>query len=257
MNSSRATRKGEVEVPAGAGLADRLPSDLPPTSWSLLIAAKDDNEAGRAAREVFARRYYPPIEAYLLALSGDRDEARDVAQSFFLECVLSGAIIARADGARGRFRHYLKRAVRNFYVDALRSRSRARRGGGAAPHSLEAASDAPELRTAGSAAPDAAFHTAWVRALLDQALGRVRDECSRRGQSRHYDVFAGRYLNPGGEEPAWADIGARHGLDEKAARGRAETVARRFRSVLHELLAAELGSRRAADDEIQRLLAVL
>jgi hypothetical protein len=56
---------------------------------------------------------------------------------------------------------------------------------------------------------------------------------------------------------AWRELGMAYGIDEKAARSRAETVARHFRLALRELLATETGSESLVDAEIAALLAFL
>jgi hypothetical protein len=55
----------------------------------------------------------------------------------------------------------------------------------------------------------------------------------------------------------WKELGEAYGLDEKAARNRAETVARHFRLVLRDMLTDEVGSEQSADEEIATLLAFL
>lgn len=101
--------------------------------------------------------------------------------------------------------------------------------------------------------PEEAFHEAWVRGLLEQSLRQARRRCESAGQLSHFEIFSSRYLSSGEVVPSWAEIGARHGLDSKAARGRAETVARILRGSLLEILTLESGSRRAAEMELATL----
>ena len=232
-------------------------AELPATSWSLLDTARGEGvEAGRAM-ETFARRYYGPVRAYFRALSGNDQQAEDLAQEFFERRVLGGRLLSHADKSVGGFRHYLKRAVRNHFLDALRHDRRDKRGGRQAHVGL----DAPELTrlpdrgTAGD--PDREYHVAWVRSLLEVALAEVRGVCQDRGQTQHLEIFAGRYLARGSPAPSWAELGAAHGLDEKAARGRAETVARHLRSVLRRLIHADFGPDQTPDDELAMLRALL
>jgi DNA-directed RNA polymerase specialized sigma24 family protein len=90
---------------------------LPPTSWTLLAAAQGEGSAAAIAREEFARRYYPPVYAYLAAIVRNPDEAEELAQGFFAQTVATGRLLAGVDQAKGGFRVYLKQALRNYVID--------------------------------------------------------------------------------------------------------------------------------------------
>jgi hypothetical protein len=55
--------------------------------------------------------------------------------------------------------------------------------------------------------------------------------------------------------PTWREVGGVH-LDEKTARSRAETAARRF-TLLRNLIASDVGSEEDIDRELQSVIAVL
>ncbi|OAI45692.1 hypothetical protein AYO44_12540 [Planctomycetaceae bacterium SCGC AG-212-F19] len=69
----------------------------------------------------FTLRYGPAIYAYLGALLKDRDAAEEVSQEVFLKVVQGG--FANLSPERGRFRDYLKVAVRNTAITYLRRKS--------------------------------------------------------------------------------------------------------------------------------------
>jgi RNA polymerase sigma-70 factor (ECF subfamily) len=64
----------------------------------------------------FVMRYAPAIHNYLVALTRSRHEAEEIAQDFYVRVVRYG--FARASRERGRFRDYLKAAVRNAARDS-------------------------------------------------------------------------------------------------------------------------------------------
>ncbi|MEK7331436.1 MAG: hypothetical protein AAB113_11615, partial [Candidatus Eisenbacteria bacterium] len=169
--------------------------------------------------------------------------------------ILEGPILLRADRSLGSFRCYLKRTVRNFFFDAVRREQRLKRGGDAQAVPTDFVEN---LADAGvDSEPERTFHSAWVRSLLREALARVRDECIAHGQVSHLEIFVGRFLSETGPIPSWAALGEPRGLDEKATRGRAETVARHFRRVLRDLLRVELGSAQAVDEDLAIMQALL
>lgn len=69
----------------------------------------------------FVLRYAPAIEAYLTALVRDADKVEEIRQDFLLR-VLQKGIVPPMD-LKGRFRHYLKAAVRNAAITHLRKKS--------------------------------------------------------------------------------------------------------------------------------------
>jgi DNA-directed RNA polymerase specialized sigma24 family protein len=222
--------------------------ELPTTSWSLIAEAAHETDQAHVAMAEFARRYHAPVHAYVRALTHDADFAIEITQSFFSDRILGRRLLEQADRVKGSFRPFLKQAVRNFCVDAFRKRAREVAHIGAPGAAWE------DLPSPGAGSrPDEAFHVAWVRELLVRALERVRLRCVERGQVEHLEIFVARYL--GAEDRSWAELGERFGLDEKSARGRAETVSRQFRRALRELVTVETGSPSAADEEIAMLLA--
>lgn len=248
MNTRIREQKGQDAQGAG--------NRLPQTSWTLLVAARGEGSDAAAAREEFARRYYPPVHAYLAAIIRDSvgpmepEELEELTQRFFVQAVATGRLLAGADRAKGSFRPYLKQALRNYVKD--RQKEWQRKG-----RLSEADSDELDRFADPSPGPDAAFHAAWVRSLVEEALGKVQAMCQAKGQQEHFALFVGHYLSESGEQPAWRDLGTTFHLDEKTARSRTETVARHFRFVLREMLAQDVGAAQNVDEEIAALLAAL
>jgi DNA-directed RNA polymerase specialized sigma24 family protein len=195
------------------------------------------------------------MRAYIAAIVRDSEQADELTQSFFERIVLSGRLLKSADRTKGSFRPFVKQALRNFVTDHLR---KGPPGGKHVVHP-DGATQGWDAVTPVTQPPSAEteYHNAWVRALLEVTLQRVREACVARGQEQHFQLFLARYLNDSGEVPSWRDLGRPHDLDEKAARNRTETVARHFRLVLRQLLVQETGSVEAADAEVSALLALL
>jgi RNA polymerase sigma-70 factor (ECF subfamily) len=212
---------------------------FPKTSWTLLAEARGEAAAAAGARDEFARRYYRPVYDYVTAMLRDRQEAEELTQGFFADVVVSGRLLARVDREKGSFRPYLKQAVRNYVTSYIRTSGRKKRRPAEELRPDQWSGQGWErLDLAADNSPDAAFHEAFVRSLLEEAFGKVRAICEKRGQTEHLDLFVGRYLCDSAE-PSWRELGDAFGLDEKKARGRAETVANHFRKVLGRMLNEE------------------
>jgi RNA polymerase sigma factor (sigma-70 family) len=222
-------------------LRDRFPD----TSWTLLDLACAQHSEGARAREDFAERYHRPIREFLLVIVGDADVAQDLTQEFFARLTRQGGLFRHAERELGAFRTYLMRALRNLAIDHHRRAGR-RDAHDTHPDQWSDGGwdtlDLPAFRSA-----EAAFHRAWVKTVLSEALVQVRRTCAARGQQVHLDLFEGRYLAPSDHVPSWDDLGAKHGLDQKTARTRADTVARHFRIVLRRMLRQQIAVPGAAD----------
>jgi RNA polymerase sigma-70 factor (ECF subfamily) len=124
------------------------------TQWSLLRLAQDTGTAAEPARNALALRYARAIRKYLGALVGDAHDADDLAQEAVVR-ILRGQF-AQADPDRGRFRDYLKAALRNL-VRTLWTRQQRR-----LTRELEKELIGP------AAAPDDVWIATWREALLEQ-----------------------------------------------------------------------------------------
>jgi len=228
---------------------------FPQTSWALLAAARGEGDAVPEALEEFSRRYYQPVYAYIAVLTRNRAQAEELTQGFFTQVILSGRLLAHLERSKGSFRPFLKQALRNYVIDAWRQQQRHAPEAEVRPDGWSQGWDG--LGQTEAPSPEAAFHTAWVRALLEEALARVRAICELNGQTAHLALFLGRYMSEACKPPSWEELGTAYGLDGKAARNRAETVARHFRGVLRDMLIDEVGSAQSADAEVATLLAFL
>ncbi len=106
----------------------------------------------------FVLRYGPAIRAYLEAILHVPDDVEEAMQEFLVRVVEHR--FERVTPDRGRFRDYLKRAVRNAAVSRIRKR-RTRSTGGDGVDALAAPESASE--------PDARWRDAWRRCVLEGA----------------------------------------------------------------------------------------
>jgi DNA-directed RNA polymerase specialized sigma24 family protein len=181
-------------------------------------------------------------------------DADDLAQRFFETVVLSGRLFVNADRRKGRFRPYLKQSIRNFLVDERRRQARSTN----AEVRPDAITDGWNTIAAEAApGPDEELLRAWARSLVGIAVDRLQASCIENGQTQHFELFARRYLHDPDQPPSWREIGRAFGLDEKIARSRAETAARRFRALLRDLVTSDIGSGADVDEELHSVIAVL
>jgi RNA polymerase sigma factor (sigma-70 family) len=144
--------------------------DQIPTLWTAVERMPVD----RSARQLLLLRYYGAVYRYLRAVLHDPETAGDLAQEF-AERFLRGRF-NHADRRRGRFRDYVKAAVRNLIADRYRR----------SPSSESLHGDVPEPGAPDKfAEDDRQFLDSWRDQLLTHAweeLARLQD---RTGQPFH------------------------------------------------------------------------
>ena len=95
---------------------------FPTTQWSQVLGAQDKTQPGNRDRlDALLRAYWRPVYTYIrLGWRKSNEDSKDLTQAFFARLLQNGLIAsARADS--GRFRSYLKQALKNFLIDADRA----------------------------------------------------------------------------------------------------------------------------------------
>jgi RNA polymerase sigma-70 factor (ECF subfamily) len=127
------------------------------TLWSVLFQAHAGTlDAVAAAQQRLLERYRGAVYRYLLGAVRNPDVADELSQEFALRFVRGD--FKNANPERGRFRDYLKTALRNLVGDHQRARQRW-------PQPL--AADVPETAAAAEADADD-FLTGWREELLER-----------------------------------------------------------------------------------------
>lgn len=147
---------------------------FPTTRWSLLARASLHGDSGqRAALGEFYRRYRAPVVEFIQRRQGNRAQAEDLAQEFFVH-LMEDSTLGRADRARGKFRSFLLGALLRFLARDHRRRGADKRGGGEAPMSFdEAGAGGGEAEPAVTADVARAFDREWAQELLVRAWAEV------------------------------------------------------------------------------------
>ncbi|MES2705636.1 MAG: hypothetical protein V4726_03440 [Verrucomicrobiota bacterium] len=152
---------------------------FPNTEWTELAhATLHGDEAGRAALESLCRNYWDPVHLFILQRGWARDEAPDLAQSFFLYLMEKG-MLHRAEREKGRFRSFLQGVLNNFLLTERDRRRAQKRGAGQEHAELDEETGAGATEsTAGQE-----FDRQWALAIMQTALRRVSAECmAKRGE---------------------------------------------------------------------------
>ena len=155
--------------------------DFPSTSWNLI------RQAGKSHREDLERLiylYWKPAYLYLRA-SGRKnvEDAKDLTQDFFTRLV-ERKDWERLSPERGSFRGFLKKALKNFMIDAARREQARKPAGGHFLFRFEEVRDA--LPTVD---PEKAFDAEWVQTVLRESIRELEARLKKEGSSNLFDVF--------------------------------------------------------------------
>jgi DNA-directed RNA polymerase specialized sigma24 family protein len=219
------------------------------TRWSLVEAAGgSDGERARAALAELCGDYWYPLYAYVRRCGVDADGAQDVVQGFFADLIERGDLGRLSRGA-GRFRGFLKVAVRNHLAN-LRDRERAaKRGGGRVRLSvdLDGAAERYAREPAGDdETPERAFDRLWALELLERCVAELGAEYAASGRELVFEELKGALqgADEGLDYPAAA---ARLGTSEGAVRVAVHRLRKRF----GERLRARIAETVARADEVE------
>lgn len=215
------------------------------TQTTLLYQAQNGTpEQADAARQLLMLRYSGAVHRYLLKVVGDPEAARDLNQEFSVK-FLEGKF-RHFDPSRGRFRDYLKRALRNLMVDHFRKRQ------GVAQ--LDTAMEADIVGDDGLADFDSEFLVSWRQDLLARAWDALRAHEANTGKP-FYQVMRLRLARPKMRSPELAEELSRR-IGRPMTAGNLRQVLHRARDKFTEFLIDEVRvslkspSREAVEEEL-------
>jgi len=240
-------------------IRERLSSDpatglapFPTTHWSVVLAAGESAEsAAAAALEELCRSYWQPVYAFIRRSGANPEDARDLTQAFFAD-LLSGKSFKRVDPERGRVRCYLLGSLKHFLADQ-RDRARAhKRGGGIefVPIDAVLAESRYGLEPASADNPGAAYDRAWALAVLDRALGRLREEFTLSGRAVLFNGLKD-FLIGDRSDFTFAQAAEQLRITEGAAKMTVTRMRQRFRALVRQELAQTVVTNAELEDELR------
>src|SRR5262245_27418751 len=209
---------------------------FPSTKWSQLLGSKDGPRRDyRQALERILLEYWKPVYVFVRRAWGKSNEdAKDLTQSFFAE-VIEKYLLGKYAPQRGRFRTFLKAALKNFLADEHRTSGRQKRGGGkvripadADVLPLEEMAAAP-----GSETPEACFDRAWANEVVTAALFDLKRELKAEKRESAYETLEIYDLAPPpGESLGYREVAKRLKRSEAEVKADLAYARQKLRQVL-------------------------
>ena len=225
---------------------------FPTTCWSQLRVGGSDEQRAMAW-DTLARQYERPIHAWLrAAFPRHRADVPDLAQDFFT-WMLHTDLLSRADPELGRFRAFLKVALKHYVVDWQRRNQTLKRGGAEQIVSLTAADgDEREVAAPPSHSPEEQLDRAWRAELLGRALEAADDELKSSGHPLSFALFR-EYFVEGHKSDDYATLAERHGVSTVDVSNALMRAKRVYRSQLRRLVMESVHSPEDLEEELRWL----
>jgi RNA polymerase sigma-70 factor (ECF subfamily) len=218
------------------------------TQWSLVLRA---GAASPDALRELCEAYRAPLQAFARRIEPDPERADNVVQGF-LARILEQKVVGKADPARGRFRAFLRKALRNYAINVHNAETAEKRGG-------RASYDEPDFDALASEEPgaDRLYDRAWARALLDRALARLRDEqMARPDKGAVFEALCER-LEGEDDGATLSEAAERLGKTEGAVKLTLFRLRRRYFDLVRAEVAATVAQPEDVDAELDDLRAAL
>ena len=224
------------------------------THWSVVLRARDKNSPDfHAARERLCRSYWPPLYHYLRREGHSLHDAQDLTQEF-LSRFLDRDGLDHLKDQRGKFRSFLLTFLKHFLSDQRDRTNTQKRGGGQQIISLDAceAEERDALGPVDGLSADQIYDRRWARAVMDEAVRRLREEYAARGKTELFEQL--KDLQPGEHgEKNYAEIGAAFGMTEQAIKNAKHAFNHRYAALLRNEIAETVADPSEIEAEVQHL----
>jgi len=230
---------------------------FPATSWNVIRRARQsDPESVRQALSVLLQDYAKPILAYIHQFGIPPHDAEDVAQDFMIHFFLEGLPGHGADPEQGRFRNYLRGALRHFLLN-WRDREGAAKRRPAQPlvslERLRQSSASLQIADA-TATPDEIFDREWGRQLLKKAVRLTRQQLAETGRYSHWVIFS-RLVLDGEPTPSYQEVAEEVGVTESLVTNRLRAAKEVLRGALRTVVAETVDGWQRVEEELRDLSA--
>lgn len=229
---------------------------FPSTRWTIVSAARGQDDAAKRALNELCELYWPPVYAFVRRKGKSPADAEDITQGFFAELLVRRSFDSVAQ-EKGRLRTFLLKAVTRHMINQYEREHAAKRGGGVSVLSLdfERAERGFIMEPGHSVTPELEFDRRWALELLEHALGDVRADAERNHVEALFEDLKG-LISLDTATTSYDEIAVRHGLTEGAVKAAAHRLRQKFREALRTAIAETVSSEEEIDDEIRNLFEV-
>jgi RNA polymerase sigma factor (sigma-70 family) len=210
----------------------------------------------RSSLDAVCKRYWKPVYTFIRAgWSKSNEDAKDLAQAFFLWLMEDGALSA-FDPQRGNFRKYLKVLLRSFVGHQDRALAAIKRGGGLTriPMGDDLRSIDQFVAASRDVDPGDIFEQVWRTEIVCSAIETLRSRNAAPERGPGFQIFERYDLHSGAGRPEYKALAAEFGMSEAEIRACLYRIREELRREIRSRLAEEGLGDRGVDDEWKELL---
>lgn len=228
------------------------------THWSQVLSARrNQDSAGSEALGKLCQTYWPPLYAYVRRKGFSPAEAEDMTQEFFARFIEKRWLVS-VDRTKGKFRSFLLASMNHFLANEWDRRKAEKRGGRCKFISLDCASVEQRYPAAASRefAAERLFDREWALALLDRAMGSLREEYMAGNKARQFELLKS-FLAHEGNAAEYAEVGKQLSVASGAVAVAVHRLRQRFRSLIRAEVAHTVSDSEQIESEMRYLLETL
>ena len=241
------------------GLSEACPHPLfVTTHWSVVLAAKDKASPDCArALETLCRTYWYPLYAFVRGSGYSPHDAQDLTQEFFAR-LLAKDYLRVVEPEHGRFRTFLRMALKRFLAKEWQRVRAEKRGGGQTHLAFDTtlAEQRFQAERADALGPDQVYDRRWALTLFGEAMARLEREYAATGKTGELEQLKPHLTAARGQIP-YAEIASALQTTEGAARVAVHRLRKRFREVFREVIADTVSAPDEVEEELRHVVNVL
>jgi RNA polymerase sigma factor (sigma-70 family) len=230
------------------------------TRWSaVLLSAQSQAPVSQAALAELCGIYWYPIFSFVRRRGSSPEDAQDLTQGFFLH-LLNHNALSRVSPVKGKFRSFLLASLQNYLSDEADRARCLKRGGKIEFVSLGMgfAEDRYRLASLDFLTADKVFDARWAMTLMDEAMGRLRQEYADQGKTSAFEALK-PFIDPINSKAAlsYEQVADTLRVRVRSVKKLIFRLRKRYASVLREEVVRTVNDSREVDEEIHSLCEAL
>ncbi|XZE32704.1 RNA polymerase sigma factor [Pirellulaceae bacterium SH501] len=221
------------------------------THWTAVFqAAKEQTGAPRQHFGLLVQKYWGPLYHFAREQGLQAEDAEDATQGFMQE-MLNGELLQRADPTKGRFRTFLLHAWKQYLIDRYRFETREKRGGRATevPLSESLIPDRDGGADGRMITLEAEFFTRWADQVVENAMRRLEEEYEENDRQRVFQTLR-VHLTSELNSALYHQLGEALGITAAAAKVAMHRLKHRFGTTLRDVVAETIDDLTTLEEEI-------
>lgn len=194
--------------------------------------------------ERFCKTYWAPVLAFVEGSGAPNPQ--DTTQEFFA-LLVDGGLEALVPRVEGRFRNYLRAAIRIFMFNEHRTRCVQKRGGKIVHERLH-----PEKIPSDDPGPEEAFNHAWGQLMLEQAKAWLAQGAIGEDEARRHATLE-PFIDRAPESGEYAQVATQLGISVELVRTRVKRLRDNYSHAVRVVVGRTVDTQDDIDGEMDEL----